>query len=194
MWAMINKLRIIAGKWRGRKISFSDIAELRPTPDRVRETLFNWLAPVIVHANCLDLFSGSGALGFEALSRGAKHAVLVDESSDIIQQLNTNQKLLSCENIKIIQSKSEDYLKNCGEKFDLVFLDPPFQSNLIQKTCDLLAEKNLLNPSALIYIETSAKSDLSFLPDTWNILKEKQAGQVRYYLVNWTFRLKGKPT
>ena len=180
---MLNKLRIIAGKWRGRKIAFPDIPGLRPTPDRVRETLFNWLAPVISEAIYLDLFAGSGALGFEALSRGAKQVVFVDESSEVIQQLNANQKLLACGNLKIIQKSALEYLETCDEKFDVVFLDPPFQSDLLEKCCALIDEKNLLTPDALIYIETSIKKDMSFLPSSWKIFKEKQAGQVKYCLV-----------
>ena len=216
-----NKVRIIGGRWRGRKISFPDLADLRPTGDRIRETLFNWLADVIDGAYCLDLFAGSGALGFEALSRGAGKVVMVDSEPQIIASLQANQEALGAENLEIIQMDAEEYiLSSHGNKspssrgatlssrgltagsseqapspqpspasgrgrtdndgFDIIFLDPPFKKRLIPKFCQLIAEKNLLKLGGYIYIETDAALD--DLPKDWQIIKQKQAGKVLYYL------------
>ena len=123
-----NQLRIIGGKWRGRKIKFPDIEGLRPTPDRVRETLFNWLSPVIIGAKCLDLFAGSGALGFEALSRGASKTVFVDSNNLVTQQLQYNQQLFQCSDIEIHKMSAEQYLQTTEKSFDIIFLDPTLKT------------------------------------------------------------------
>lgn len=180
---MKNTIRIIAGQFRGRKIHFPDIEGLRPTPDRVRETLFNWLAPVISDANCLDLFAGSGALGFEAISRDAQHVIMIEASFDVTQQLYANRELLKCENLDIIQQEALKYLKETNEKFDIIFLDPPFQSNLLAKSMELIATRQLLNTDGYLYLEMDKSQKLIDLPASFKILKEKIAGQVKYILV-----------
>jgi len=177
-----NKVRIIGGSWRGRKITFPDIPGLRPTPDRVRETLFNWLLPIIVGKRCLDLFTGSGALGFEALSRGAKEVVFVDNHREVILSLQQNAELLNCqtqcqfEQINIPQNKIHN-----TEPFDIIFLDPPFNLDLIQTTIEWLTTNNLTHKHTYLYIEAEKELNLA-LPNTWQELKNKSAGQVAYYL------------
>ena len=180
---MHNQVRIIAGKWRGRKLSFPDVPGLRPTPDRVRETVFNWLMDDITGARCLDLFAGSGALGFEALSRGAKEVVFVDAHARIVQQLQSHQKMLQCDNMQVQHMQAETYLKSTSKKFDIIFLDPPFGQNLIEPTCRLIADCNLLKPHAHIYIESEFSLKNLPIPSHWNIRKQKQSGQVQYTLL-----------
>ena len=153
-------MRIIAGQWRGRKLSFPDAQGLRPTPNRVRETLFNWLAPLVPGSRCLDLFAGSGALGFEAASRGAAHVVMVDHNPDIVRMLRRNQQLLCADAIAIVQQEAEIYLAGRrSEQFDLVFLDPPFRdSSLLENSMRRLAGSGRLKADARIYLEMQAKS------------------------------------
>ena len=178
-----NKIRIIGGKWRGRKLSFPNIDGLRPTPNRVRETLFNWLAPVIQGAHCLDLFAGSGALGFEALSRGASEVIFVDDNKKIINQLKTNQALLNAQTVQIIYSTAKDYLKEAIQPFDIVFLDPPFHQGLIQTYCALLDQYHLMKPNSYVYIETEVNLKSLVLPNSWKLKKNKKAGNVYYGLL-----------
>ena len=178
-----NKVRIIGGQWRGRKLSFPDAEGLRPTPDRVRETLFNWLAPLIPGASCLDLFAGSGALGFEAASRGAARVVMVDDDVDTVRALRLNRKLLCAEMIDIFHQKAATYLADQSARFDLVFLDPPFKElTLVESAIRLLTESGCLNTAARIYLETPAKAPAPLVPDCCSLLKQKQAGQVVYRL------------
>lgn len=176
-------LRIIGGQWRGRKLKIPDIMGLRPTPDRVRETLFNWLAPHIVGAYCLDLFAGSGALGFEALSRGAAHVVMIDDSAIVAQLLQAEAAMLKAENVEIYRAKAPLQLKPPAKPFDIVFLDPPYGANLLLPCCFYLEEQNLLAENAYIYLEARETLEESQLPPGWQILKSKQAGQVAYHLV-----------
>jgi len=179
-----NTLRIIAGKWRGRKVAFPDSEGLRPTSDRVRETLFNWLAPVIGDARCLDLFSGSGALSFEALSRGAEHVTLIDASSKVSRQLQNNLSELQCENANVLTTNAINWLKDTKgleKPFDIIFLDPPFNQQLVAPSCELLESQGLVEEGSYIYIETEANLPLQ-LPRSWHIHREKKAGQVAYYL------------
>ncbi|OGT22726.1 MAG: 16S rRNA (guanine(966)-N(2))-methyltransferase RsmD [Gammaproteobacteria bacterium RIFCSPHIGHO2_02_FULL_42_13] len=178
-----NQVKIMAGKWRGRNIKFPTSDGLRPTANRTRETLFNWLAPVINHINCLELFAGSGSLGFESLSRGAGHVVMIDTSTEAVQQLKETAKTLNAENLTIHQMTAEQYIQTSKEKFDLVFIDPPFSSNLVEPICHLLDKQDLLNPNAYIYIETQKKLSPPTVPASWQILKAKIAGQVAYYLI-----------
>lgn len=179
-----NTLRIIAGRHRGRKLKFADVPGLRPTPDRVRETLFNWLAPLIPGARCLDLFAGSGALGFEALSRGAREVVFVDNHPLAVQALRDNIALLGEGNAEVIQSSALDWLSHVpAEPFDIVFLDPPFRQNLLASCCQRLDAAGWLASPAAIYIEREAESDAPCLPEGWIIEKAKTAGQVTYGLV-----------
>lgn len=120
-----NQVRIIAGCWRGRKLSFAPVAGVRPSPDRVRETLFNWLSPVIRDARCLDLYAGSGALGIEAASRGASSVVLVDSDPQVVNCLREQLQLLGAAQIEVVQSTVEAWLAAPADPFDIVFLDPP---------------------------------------------------------------------
>ena len=183
-----NQVRIIAGQWRGRKLSFPDAQGLRPTPDRVRETLFNWLAPLVPGSRCLDLFAGSGALGFEAASRGAAGVVMVDHNPDIVRMLRRNQQLLCADAIEIVQQEAEIYLAGRrSEQFDLVFLDPPFQeSSLLENSMRRLAGSGRLKADARIYLEMQAKSSEPSVPACWAAEKQKMAGQVAYRLYRQT--------
>lgn len=178
-----GQLRIIAGKWRGRKLQFPDIEHLRPTPDRVRETIFNWLQPYIGDARCLDLFAGSGALGFEALSRGAEHVTLVELQSEAVQQLLVNRKTLLAEQANVKQMTAQQYLKQCQDQFDIVFIDPPYQADLWTEIAQLLVKYKILADNALIYLECPSNKPLPTLPNNWHLIKDKKAGDVRYCLL-----------
>ncbi|MBS0358303.1 MAG: 16S rRNA (guanine(966)-N(2))-methyltransferase RsmD [Proteobacteria bacterium] len=174
-------LRIIGGKWRSRRIRFSETG-VRPTPDRVRETLFNWLAPIIPGAHCLDLFAGSGVLSFEALSRGAASIVTIDQSAEAIRFIEQNKQLLQAENMQLIKMQIPGNLSIEKKSFDIIFMDPPFHQGLIELCCAWLREKELLAPNAYIYIETEADLNPLPIPSDWEIFREKKAGQVKYYL------------
>jgi 16S rRNA (guanine966-N2)-methyltransferase len=178
-------VRIIGGQWRGKKLKVPDIADLRPTPDRIRETLFNWLAPNLQGAYCLDLFAGSGALGFEALSRGAGFVVLVDQSPAVVKVLREESKQLKAENVEIYQANAPK-IKFPQKLFDIVFLDPPFQKNLLLSSCFYLEENSLLAEHAHIYLEAKESLDEAALPGNWRLLKSKKAGQVAYHLARRT--------
>lgn len=176
-------MRIIGGAWRRRHITFPLLCGLRPTPDRVRETVFNWLAPMIEGAACLDLFAGSGALGFEAASRGAACVVMVDVNRQVLDHLKHTKDLLDAEAVAIIHADALDYLKMTSSRFDIVFLDPPFgDDKILQTCCALLEERALLNPKPHIYLEMPAATGRPKLPYTWVIAHSKRAGQVGYYL------------
>ncbi len=181
-----NRLRIIGGRWRGRKLAFPDVAGLRPTPDRVRETLFNWLQADIVGARCLDLFAGSGALGLEALSRGASRVVLVDESTAATRQLEDNLQILHADDARVVRMAVQTFLeRGPGDtRYDVVFLDPPFAQNLIPPSLQLLDDKGWLAPGAHIYLETENQLHELPLPADWQLLKEKTSGQVTYRLAH----------
>lgn len=178
-------VRIISGKWRSRKISFVPLLNLRPTTDATRETIFNWLAPFINHATCLDLFAGSGALGFEALSRGAKHIVMVDSSIHVISNLKKNANLLQAENIEFYCAKIPQHLNKIPNNiFDVVFLDPPFHIDLLKPTCEKLETSSYLTNNTIIYVETEKGLDIKkVIPESWHILREKTRGQVGSYLL-----------
>lgn len=182
-----NRLRIIGGHWRGRKISFPDADGLRPTPDRVRETVFNWLQPVIQGARCLDLFCGSGAFGFEASSRGAAEVVMVDSSRDVVTYLREQCSLLSAQGIQIVHRNAPAFLQDEIESetiqpFDIVFLDPPYGKDLILPCCKQLEENGWLKQSATIYLEAEHDIEQASLPSGWVLAKSKKAGQVSYHL------------
>jgi 16S rRNA (guanine966-N2)-methyltransferase len=178
-----HQLRIIGGAWRSRKIKIPDLAEIRPTPDRVRETLFNWLSPIISGAYCLDLFAGSGALSFEALSRGAKHVVLVDKSPAVIESLRTTAQQLGADNITLYQGHAPENIILPKEPFDIVFLDPPFHQNLIGPSCEWLVQQGLVHPKTYIYIETESDQENIIIPKHWHIFKEGKTKQIKYYLI-----------
>lgn len=179
-----NRLRIIGGQWRGRRLEFPDIPGLRPTPDRVRETLFNWLQSEIVGARCLDLFAGSGALGLEALSRGASRVVMVDEASAVTRQLESNLQILQADNASVARMSAQTFLeRGPGDaRYDVVFLDPPFGLELVSPIVQLLEKGDWLAPDALIYVETERSLHELDLPASWEPLREKHTGHVRYRL------------
>ena len=182
---MDNRLRIIGGKWRGRKLDFPDVEGLRPTPDRIRETLFNWLQNDIQGARCLDLFTGSGALGLEALSRGASYALLIDDHTKVVSQLKQHLETLQVTEGEIRQGDALQILATPPDlPFDIVFLDPPFGKGLITPCVEVLESNGWLSENARIYIETeSTMRDLN-LPGQWEILRQQKAGQVSCYLVS----------
>ena len=173
-----SKLRIIGGRWRNTRLSLAADSSLRPTPERLRETLFNWLAPSISGVHCLDAFAGSGALGLEALSRGAAGAVFLEQDRDTARRLRQQiEKLQAAAQVRCTDSM--DWLERTGERFDLVFLDPPFASDLLRRSCHLLSERGLLNDRALIYCELGNDSTMPELPADWQLLSESTAGAVR---------------
>ncbi len=181
-----STVRIIGGEWRGRKLNFPEIEGLRPTPDRVRETLFNWLQGYLPGARCLDLFSGSGALGIEALSRGAASVTFVDQATEVVSQLRSNINLLKAQNAEIIAASALDWLDrrqpDQEPRYDLVFMDPPFHKGLVAPICEMLERRSLLREEAMVYIETEKSLTLDTLPANWVIHREKAAGQVAYRL------------
>ncbi len=177
-----NTLRIIGGQWRGRKLRFADGEGLRPTTDRVRETLFNWLQPVIGGARCLDLFSGSGALGLEALSRGADKVIFIERNPKAITALKENLKLLQAGNTEVHQGDALAWLRGASSTFDVVFLDPPFRQELLAPALKLLADGGWVAEGARVYIETESELGEPELPPGWELLRSKKAGQVAYYL------------
>ena len=186
---MQNKLNIIGGNWRSRKISFEDADGLRPTPARVRETLFNWLQYDILGSRCLDLYAGSGALSFEAASRGAKSVIQVENNPIACRSLKTNALSLGAEQVKIVQSDVFRYLASDAQAFDIVFIDPPFNLNLAAQTCKWLEDKGWLASYAKIYVETERTNidtqrvfQLQEIPENWRLLKQKTAGEVMYHL------------
>lgn len=183
-----GKIRIIGGLWRGRKLPVAEQPDLRPTPDRVRETLFNWLAGSIGGARCLDLFAGTGALGFEALSRGARCAVMVEQNSELARRLQTSKAALAAASAEIFQAEALAWLGEPRDPFDIVFLDPPFHQDYVKKTCALLVNRGHLAPSAYVYTETErgVPSPAPGLKE----LKQARAGQVEYRLYQRTSEIK----
>ena len=177
-----GQVRIIAGHWRGRKLSFPDKEGLRPTPDRVRETLFNWLQADISGAKCLDLFAGSGALGFEAASRGAESVVMLDRDVETITALKENAQLLQAEQVRIKADDAIQYLQSNKQEFDVVFIDPPYQAGLVASCCELLEQQHCLSNHAKIYLEYDVQDEITGLPENWHCEKNKKAGQVAYQL------------
>lgn len=174
-----NVVRIIGGEHRGRKLGFVPVGGLRPTPDRVRETLFNWLRDDVAGASCLDLFAGSGALGFEALSRGAAGLTAIEQSKLAFQRLKDNAdllrvaertSLLHADALKVIQSTP-----SCP--FDIVFVDPPFADRRLERICSLLEDAGWVGEGGLVYLEQDANADWPVLPVTWRLLREGRAGQ-----------------
>jgi len=179
-----GRLRIVAGKWRSRLLPIADLPGLRPTAERIRETLFNWLADGVIGKRCLDLFAGTGALGFEALSRGARTVTLVDRSRVACDALLTSAKTLDAAGVRIDCADWESYLRRpAHESYDIVFLDPPFAIDVLEQCCRLLQSNGWLADGALIYLEQDKSRPLPPLPDGWQIQKEKTAGNVRYALV-----------
>lgn len=178
-----NQLRIIAGRWRGRRLAFPDVAGLRPTPDRVRETLFNWLTPLLPGARCLDLFAGSGALGFEAASRGAARVVMVEREAQAAAALRAHSAVLAASQVQVIAADAPTYLMGAAQAYDIVLLDPPFdQPALLAECCQGLEARGWLAPAACIYLETRSVYGVPVLPANWALTRSKKAGQVAYHL------------
>ena len=178
-----NSVRIIGGGWRGRRVRFPDIPGLRPTPDRVRETLFNWLQDGIAGARCLDLFAGSGALGLEALSRGAKELVFVEQAVAAARALQEQLIRFGGQaRAQVAEMGAARYLRSVPQAFDIVFLDPPFGRDALAEYVPLLDEGQWLKPGALVYLENEKKAGVPPLPAHWQLLKSKSAGEVGYHL------------
>ncbi len=176
-------VRIIGGLHRGRKLPFAEMPGLRPTGDRIRETLFNWLQPVIEGARCLDLFAGSGSLGMEAASRGAGRVVMVEHAGSVVRQLERNRELLDLSQISIVRADALQFLEQPPTQFDIVFLDPPFDNNLLEALCQRLT-MGWLADGARIYLEEDISRDFPQLPEGWQWLQQKSAGRVRYGLAH----------
>jgi 16S rRNA (guanine966-N2)-methyltransferase len=173
-----NRVRIIGGKFRSRIVRFPDAACVRPTPDRVRETLFNWLGQRLDGLDCLDLFAGSGALGFEALSRGARRVVMVERDRAIARGLRESASELQAQGAEVVEDDAIAYLGRAGDTFDVAFVDPPYASDLAMRALALIAPR--LRPGARVYVERH--TPLDFGP-SWRVLREDRAGAVRYALM-----------
>ena len=189
-----NSVRIIAGTWRGRRVTFPDIAGLRPTPDRVRETLFNWLQQRIAGSRCLDLFAGSGALGLEALSRGAKELVFVEQAVAAARGLHEQLIRLGGERKgQVVEMGATRFLRTptqiYGGPFDIVFLDPPFGRDFLAEYVPMLDAGNWVNLGGLVYLENEKAAGVPMLPTHWELLKSKSAGEVGYHLARVNARV-----
>lgn len=179
-----GSVRIIAGEWRGRRVRLAPDTDLRPTPDRVRETLFNWLMPCISGARCLDLFAGSGVLGLEALSRGAAEVWFVERSRVAARQMEATLLDFDCLDARVVDRDVVSFLRDQPRHFDLVFADPPFGRMDMANLCTLLAD-GWLAPGAHVYLELSRRDALPELPPGWVVEHEKTAGQVRFALARF---------
>jgi len=175
-----NSVRIIAGKYRGRKLNFLPSQGLRPSPDRVRETVFNWLMQPIKNSHCLDLFAGSGALGFEALSRGAANVVFVEKVKKVADMLKSQLQLFKAGNAQIVNGDALQFLQKNNQQFDILFLDPPFNCDLLTPCLKLLKETGVLHTDSLIYVESEKALELN---QDWQWLKHQVASQVHYGLL-----------
>lgn len=178
-----GQVRIIGGEWRGRKLPVPDAEGLRPTPDRVRETLFNWLQFQLPGRRCLDAFTGSGALAAEALSRGASSVTAVERDPRVAKQLRELLSPLAGERLQLVNADVCHWLQTQPvEPFSLVFLDPPFHAGLLQPVAELLESGGWLTADALIYVEQARHGEAVQLPTDWQLQKEKQAGEVQFSL------------
>ena len=180
-----SQVRIIGGQWRGRKLSFPDRPGLRPTASRIRETLFNWLGPHLQTAKCLDLFAGSGALGIEALSRGAAHCDFVDADREAITAVGLHLNTLDAsEHSTVSGDMAEHYLRQTKGTWDIVFIDPPFDARLGESTLTLLADSERLAEASRVYFETSRSKPEAVPERLYDVLREKTAGDVCYRLLS----------
>jgi len=194
-----NRVRIIAGVWRGSRLDFPDVPGLRPTSDRTRETLFNWLQPEIHGSRCLDLFAGSGALGFEALSRGAAYALLLDKHKSAVHQLQLHKQRFNAQHCDIRQIDALTWLTQNRPSvtstlphqpglereraaFDIVFLDPPYAENLLPQCFQLIEQSGCIRDGGLLYYEQPIHTAISLSP-RWRELRQKRSGQVKYSLL-----------
>lgn len=185
-----NLLRIVGGKWRSRRIRFVDAEGLRPTPDRVRETLFNWLQFEISGARCLDAFAGSGALGFEALSRGAAQVVMLEKQRAQFLALQAAAQELQADDAVLVAGDALSLLKipaawQAADGFDGVFLDPPFHQSLLPEICAVLQTRSLLRAGAFVYIESESEWPALALPSVFVVQKTARAGLVHAYLARY---------
>lgn len=181
MPAARNKVRIIGGAWRSRIITFAPRADLRPTPDRVRETLFNWLGQDLTGKCCLDLFAGSGALGFEAASRGARRVVMVESDPVAFSALEANAAALGANAVELIRADALEFLRADGDRYDVAFLDPPFRAELLPQ---VLAElSSHLAPGGMVHVEAPREPAL---PPQWEVWRSGRAGAVIHQLLKWT--------
>lgn len=180
-----NQLRIIGGEFRSRKLEFPNVEGLRPTGDRIRETLFNWLAAHVAGARCLDLFAGSGALGLEALSRGAERVVFVDHSALACEKLRQNLALLKISRAEVLCMNSVAAFNVLKGPFDILFLDPPFSSGLVAPVCEAIEAQRLLIPGSFIYLEQATTSPPISVSPRWERQRDKATGQVRYQLYRY---------
>lgn len=177
-----GKLRVIGGQWRSRLIEFETAEGVRPTPDRVRQTVFDWLAPVIEGSRCLDLFAGSGAMGIEALSRGAAHCTFVDQGSRQCTKIKLALQLLKAQHTDVTAMDAVFFLQQTWHRYDVVFIDPPFASNLLSQA--LLELPKVLHADHRIYLEWPSNQPPP-LPEHYVLVREKQAGQVGYGLAQY---------
>lgn len=175
-----NEVRIIGGAWRSRRIRFAPHASIRPTPDRVRETLFNWLGQDLTGLACLDLFAGSGALGFEAASRGAQRVVMVERDRAAHAALERNRAALAAGQVELVRADALEFLRQTQGEYDVVFLDPPFSADNWSALAPLLPPR--LSKEGRVYCESGARVEW---PHGWTVLKEGRAGEVTYQLVTW---------
>lgn len=179
-----GRFRIIAGQWRGRRLSFPALESVRPTADRVRETLFNWLQPVIEGARCLDLFAGSGALGLEALSRGAASVTFVDRQPELVRAIAAHLEVLGSSDGTAVCARTERFLQTVSGPFDIVFLDPPFGEERLAGLCQMIDDAHCMSPGARVYLEQAADALPPALPPGWQMLRSARAGNVRYHLAS----------
>lgn len=172
------QIRIIAGKWRSRRLQCAKVTGLRPSPDAVRERLFNWLPHDLTGKTCLDLFAGSGAFGFEAASRGASKAVMVESHPKAVQLLHRHRELLRADAVRICAMKVERFLRRPADKFDLIFVDPPFAAGELPATCEALQARDWLQTDALVYVESARDLPLP-TPSNWRIIRQGECGMVQ---------------
>ncbi len=182
--ALRGSVRIIAGKWKRRRLRVVDATGLRPTPDRVRETLFSWLGSRLKDSRCLDLFAGTGALGFEAASRGARQVVMVEQDPIAVSALRDSCAALNAKEIEVVKADALEWLDSGGAAFDIVFLDPPFGRFKPAELCSRIDRSGRLSPLGLVYLETGVGDPKPALPGGWRLLKSQRAGQVRYHLAS----------
>ena len=175
-------LRIIGGRWRGRKLTVIDSEGLRPTPSRVRETLFNWLQFSLSGANCLDLFAGTGALGLEAASRGVEKITLVEFNAGTAEQLSKNCQQLGADNYQLVNKDAVIFLSGDQDQYDIVFIDPPYKLEIWSEIAEQLVSQDCLSLNALIYVEYPLTAIKPLFPLEWQLIKEKKAGGVNYCL------------
>ncbi len=176
----MNKVRIIGGRWRRHWLRFGEAPGLRPTPDRVRETLFNWLGQTLAEKCCLDLFAGSGALGFEAASRGAHAVVMVEHNPRVFRGLEENQARLCATNVELAAADALKYLARCQRKFDVIFLDPPFRQNLLERILPLIGGHLMVG--GMVYVESEKPMTVDA---PWMSWRSGKAGEVNYQLLKW---------